>query len=167
MTDQMYAKLQAPKPRRDRGIAIPLAVCGVICAFVLGLFLYAGWYLQHFRAFVRAFSDSTVYAYTHGGVQAQAGEQHYRITGDTVYLPYTQLTGTPGKLYRASPDTAPDLCLEYGDGAVLLLWAVELEPGAAHSTGIFWQFTAADGTVWRYDTDAFPAERLAPLWAAP
>lgn len=167
MTDEMYARLRQPRQRKNYRIPMALCLCFVIVASVVGLILYAAWYQYHYRAFVSALSRSTVYAYQNDSLWLEAGDRSQAITNSAVYLPYNTLIQQPGKLYRAAPERAPDMRLDYGDGAVLLLWAVELEEGARRETGVFWQFTAADGECWLYDTDLFSMEAFRSLLYSP
>lgn len=167
MTDEMYARLRQPRQRRNYKIPAALCICFVILAAVIGLVLYAIWYQYHYRAFVSALSRSTVYAYQNDSLWLEAGDHSRSVTNSAVYLPYNKLIQQPGKLYRTAPDREPDMRLDYGDGAVLLLWAVDLEEGARRATGVFWQFTTADGESWLYDTDLFSMEVFHSLLYGP
>lgn len=153
MTDHLYAKLRRPQQQKNHTIPVALGFCFVIFAAAVSLILYAMWYQCHYREFVGALSRSTVYAYRNDSLYLETGDSAHFISGSRVYLPYDTLTKQPGKLYRTAPDREPDIRLDYGDGAALLLWEVKLEEGAHREYGVFWQFTSPDGESWLYDSD--------------
>lgn len=141
------------KGRHDIVLAGVILVVVALIAFFVCSTAYFMWYQTHFRDFISALSDSTVYAYQNDCLTARQDGQEFSLEREKGYQIYNLLTKNNGKLYRRTPDEPAALTLDYGDGAVLELWPVELEEGAEREVGVFWRFVSAEGKVWMYDTD--------------
>ncbi len=165
MTDEMYAKLQQPKPpRSDRPLWISLILVTVISAAILLPMIYMMWYTFHWRDFLSAISSSTTYSYRyHTGLQGTVEDELTTVTDQHMYQLYELLTEHMSKLHHKAPEEDPLIFLTYGDGATLEIWEITLEADPAGSAGyqgslkqeygVFWRFTTSDGEVWMYDTD--------------
>ncbi len=151
-----------------------------VCAAVIGLFVFGGWYQVRFREFVSDLSDNTVCAYEHGGLRADldgraleivgASEPlSLRVKGDELYDIYRVIVQAGAGRLLDAPERAPDIVLTYGDSARLELWEVRMEypnQTPAREYGLLLRYCGADGRVYCYDTDqlalAFITRSLSP-----
>lgn len=144
-----------PKARRDYVLLCAIALAVAVVVFICGSVGWFLWQKTQFQAFISALSDSTVYAYRQDSLTARAEEGTTGLEGETGYQLYTLLSGRQPKPRRQVPQASPMLTLDYGDGATLEFWPVELDGDTQRQTGILWRFTAPEGKIWIYDTDRF------------
>jgi len=110
---------------------------------------------RNLKAFVYELSLATIYATEHDSLKATQGGDEIRVEHHNAFSIFAQFTKKRAKPQRKAPEESPQLTLDYGNGAVLECWEIRLEETAARKHGVFWRFTAPDGRIWMYDTDAF------------
>ena len=110
---------------------------------------------RNLKAFVYELSLATIYATEHDSLKATQGGDEIRVEHHNAFSIFAQFTKKRAKPQRKAPEEAPQLTLDYGNGAILECWEIRLEETAARKHGVFWRFTAPDGRIWMYDTDAF------------
>jgi len=136
-------------------IAVVLLVVPVLC-----LILSALNYGRNLKTFVYELSVATIYATENNTLKATQSGDEIRVEHHNAFTIFAQFTKKRAKPRRKIPETAPSLTLDYGNGALLECWEIRLEETAARRHGVFWRFTAPDGRVWMYDTDAFSIQLL-------
>lgn len=141
------------KYRGTPGFYVLLAVSALLFCSIAILIASGMRFQFRYRAFVHALSDATVYCYENNSLQAQLEEDTVRVTGDNAYDLYFLFSKKQAKHRLTAPEDAPDLVLDYGNGALLECWSCKMERSARRTYGVFWRFTSPDGTVWMYDTD--------------
>ena len=162
---------RVPQParpqRRSPGEIILLAFAVFVAAACIGLLVFAARYQLRYRRFVNEFAAS---------VQA-SNKMSLRVTWQGADVPITRSQASrlcrlitsagAGKVQRSSPEG--DGCrLDFGDGASLTLWAVDIpEETAAKSTGTFIRYVGTDGAVYQYDTDRLQFHEAAVILALP
>lgn len=107
------------------------------------------------KAFVYELSLATIYATENDSLKATQNHQEIRVQHNNAFSIFAQFTKKRAKPQKKIPEGLPQLTLDYGNGALLECWEVRLEETAARKHGVFWRFTAPDGRVWMYDSDAF------------
>lgn len=122
---------------------------------VILLILSALNYGQDLKAFVYELSVATIYATENNSLKATQNGEDIRVEHHNAFTIFAQFTKKRAKPQQNIPEGAPQLILDYGNGALLECWEVRLEETAARKHGVFWRFTAPDGRFWMYDTDAF------------
>lgn len=122
---------------------------------VVFLILSALNYGRNLKSFVYELSVATIYATENNSLKATQGGDEIRVEHHNAFTIFAQFTKKRAKPQRKIPEGTPSLTLDYGNGAVLECWEVRLEETAARKHGVFWRFTAPDGRVWMYDSDAF------------
>ncbi|MBQ2927677.1 MAG: hypothetical protein IJD98_03785 [Oscillospiraceae bacterium] len=147
------------KPKRSfRGNSQLIAslIAGfLLAAPALWLILSAVNHSRNLKAFVYELSLATIYATENDSLKATQDGQEIRVEHNNAFTIFAQFTKKRAKPQRRTPEGEPALCLDYGNGALLECWEVRLEETAARKHGVFWRFTAPDGRVWMYDSDAF------------
>ena len=147
------------KPKRSfRGNSQLIAslIAGfLLAAPALWLILSAVNHSRNLKAFVYELSLATIYATENDSLKATQDGQEIRVEHNNAFTIFAQFTKKRAKPQRRAPEGEPALCLDYGNGALLECWEVRLEETAARKHGVFWRFTAPDGRVWMYDSDAF------------
>jgi len=147
------------KPKRSfRGnsqLIASLIVGFLLAAPALWLILSAVNHSRNLKAFVYELSLATIYATENDSLKATQDGQEIRVEHNNAFTIFAQFTKKRAKPQRRAPEGEPALCLDYGNGALLECWEVRLEETAARKHGVFWRFTAPDGRVWMYDSDAF------------
>ena len=137
----------------DKSI-LRLLLPGAALLLPILILIASGLYHQHnYRTFLYALSDATVYCSQNNSLQAQQEEGNARVTEENAYALYFLFTKKQAKPRSAAPDTAPELVLDYGSGALLECWTHKMEEGARRTYGIFWRFTDPEGNTWLFDTD--------------
>ncbi len=136
----------------------------LIAAFITGILLMgpvvcmilsAVNYSRNLKAFVYELSLATIYATENNTLKATQENEEIRVEHHNAFTIFAQFTKERAKPRREVPEGTPALTLDYGNGAILECWEVRLEETAARKHGVFWRFTAPDGRIWMYDTDAF------------
>lgn len=122
---------------------------------ILWLIFSALHYGQNLKTFVYRLSEATIYATEQDSLKAVQNGTEIRVKHNNAFTIFAQFTKKRAKPQRKAPEGAPQLTLDYGNGALLECWEIRLEETAARRHGVFWRFTAPDGQVWMYDTDAF------------
>ena len=122
---------------------------------VVLLILSALNYGRNQKAFVYELSLATIYGTENNTLKATQDGEEIRVEHHNAFTIFAQFTKKRAKPQRKIPERNPALTLDYGNGALLECWEVRLEETAARKHGVFWRFTAPDGRVWMYDTDAF------------
>jgi len=152
----MYEKTKKPTAQRKGAayILLGILVCVALIGTVVATAVWGIFYINGFRTYTGQFSRSTVYAYEKCTMVAKTQEETFRIRQDNVYPIYTAIINAgPGRM-GTSPNREPELVLEFGDGAQMRLWMVELKnPIRDRSSGLFITYTGPDGTTYSYDTD--------------
>ena len=154
----VHSTAKPSKPKQSRRDYVLLAAISLAVGLVIFICASVVWYLwqrNHYLTFVSTLSDSTVYAYENGTLTGREDGAAFSLDRETGYQLYTLLSNQQGKPRRQVPRESPLLTLDYGDGAVLELWPVELDGDTQRQTGILWRFTSSDGHAWVYDTDRF------------
>lgn len=159
---------QRAKPSRPSPGAVLLPAFGVfIAAACIGLLVFAARYQLRYRRFVNEFAAS---------VQA-SNKISLRVIWQGADVPITRdqasrlcrliTSAGAGKVQRSAPEG--DGCrLDFGDGASLTLWAVDIpEESAANPTGTFIRYVSADGAAYQYDTDKLQFHEAAVILALP
>lgn len=161
MSEERRFQMRPPRQRRELVLPIALAAAAALLVMLAVLVVYPVWYQFHYRDFVAAFSDSTTYAYHSDSLHARSEGWSSRVTGENDYHVYALLTDEPGRLRRSVPEEEPGVVLDYGDGATLELWEVELtDVSARQPDGVLWRFVSAEGETWIYDSDAVRYQKL-------
>lgn len=160
MFRKRFSDRSSGKHRIDAQPVIPLLICVAVLLPFLILVGYAMGQQSQYREFVYALSESTVYCYEHHSLRADLEEDSVRVSGENAYDVYFLFTKKRAKPRLTTPDTEPDLTLDYGDGAVLECWRIKMDQKARRSYGIFWRFTSAQGDIWMYDTDDLDLSKL-------
>lgn len=122
---------------------------------VVYLILSALNYGRNLKSFVYELSVATIYATENNSLKATQGGDEIRVEHHNAFTIFAQFTKKRAKPQQKEPEGDPALMLDYGNGALLECWEIRLEETAARKHGVFWRFTAPDGRVWMYDTDAF------------
>lgn len=122
---------------------------------VVLLILSALNYGRNLKSFVYELSVATVYATENNSLKATQDGKEIRVEHHNAFSIFAQFTKKRAKPQRKAPEENPSLTLDYGNGATLECWEVRLEETAARKHGVFWRFTAPDGKIWMYDSDAF------------
>ena len=149
------------KPFRiDKPLIAAVLLCLAAAAPVVYLIFSSVIYQRGYREFVYQLSVSTVHATDHNTLKAEQNGDTVRVSHQNAYTIFALFTEEHPKLRRETPGDAPDLILDYGNGAVMECWEVRLEDTASRRHGVFWCFTGPDGKVWMYDTDAFNIQAL-------
>ena len=142
----------------------PLILSGIAALLlilpVLLLILSALNYSRKLKDFTYELSLATIYATRHDTLKATQDSQQIRVEAQNALNLFAQFTKDRAKPRRNPPEETPSLTLDYGNGAVLECWEIRLEETAARKHGVFWRFTAPDGRIWMYDTDAFSIQLL-------
>ena len=112
-------------------------------------------YGRNLKSFVYELSVATIYATENNSLKATQGGEEIRVEHHNAFTIFAQFTKKRAKPRRKIPEGTPTLTLDYGNGAILECWEIRLEETAARKHGVFWRFTAPDGRIWMYDTDAF------------
>jgi len=115
---------------------------------------------RNLKAFVYELSLATIYATENNSLKATQSGEEIRVEHHNAFTIFAQFTKKRAKPQRKIPEGIPSLTLNYGNGAILECWEVRLEETAARKHGVFWRFTAPDGRIWMYDTDAFSIQLL-------
>ena len=110
---------------------------------------------RNLKAFVYELSLATIYATENDSLKATQNGDEIRVEHNNAFSILAQFTKKRAKPQKKVPEGTPHLTLDYGNGALLECWEVRLEETAARKHGVFWRFTAPDGRIWMYDTDAF------------
>lgn len=160
--------LQPAKPQKPGLSAVLLpAFAALAAAACIGLLVFAAHYQLRYRRFVNEFAAS---------VQA-SNKLTLHLTWQGAEVPTTHdrasrlcrliTAAGAGKVQRNAPNG--DGCrLDFGDGASLTLWAVDIpEETAAKPTGTFIRYVGADGAVYQYDTDRLQFHEAAVILALP
>lgn len=149
----LYSKISRPEsrpaPRRGRGLYVLLAAAALV--LVVGS-LWAWRVLSirpRFYQLVSAISESTTYAYDHGGARARSPEGwDVRLSGDNVYAVYNGVSAwVPSSAPLFSPRGEASLTLDYPDGARLELWPLTQGNGAPRARGADARFRTGSGEV--------------------
>ena len=127
----------------------------LLMAPVVWMILSAVNHSRNLKAFVYELSLATIYAAENNTLKATQNNDEIRVEYHNAFTLFAQFTKKRAKPQRRAPEGEPALCLDYGNGALLECWEVRLEETAARKHGVFWRFTAPDGRVWMYDSDAF------------
>lgn len=141
--------------RGNSQLVISGIVALVLMIPVVLLILSALNYGHNQKAFVYELSLATIYATENNTLKAIQDGEEIRVEHYNAFSIFAQFTKKRAKPQRKIPETNPILTLDYGNGAILECWEVRLEETSARKHGVFWRFTAPDGKVWMYDTDAF------------
>ncbi len=112
-------------------------------------------YGRNLKSFVYELSLATIYATENNSLKSTQDGEEIRVEHHNAFSIFAQFTKKRAKPQRKAPEGVPQLTLDYGNGALLECWEIRLEETAARTHGVFWRFTAPDGRVWMYDTDAF------------
>ena len=159
---------QRAKPSRPSPGAVLLPAFGVfIAAACIGLLVFAARYQLRYRRFVNEFAAS-VQASNKFSLHLIWQGEDLPVTRDQASRLCLLITSAgAGKVQRSAP--AGDGCrLDFGDGASLTLWAVDIpEETAAKSTGTFIRYVGTDGAVYQYDTDRLQFHEAAVILALP
>lgn len=137
----------------DKSLLVPLGILALLLGGIAYAIVSSLGYQLSFRDYLYTLSDATVYCYEHHSLRADYEEQSIRVDGDNAYSVYFLFTKNTPKRRYSTPEGAPDLVLDYGNGAVLECWRIRMEESARRSYGVFWRFTSPEGKVWMYDTD--------------
>ena len=141
--------------RGNSQLVISGIVALVLTVPVLLLILSSLNYSRNLKSFVYELSLATISATENNMLKATQNGEEIRVEYHNAFTIFAQFTKDRAKPRRNAPEEAPALTLDYGNGAFLECWEIRLEETAARKHGVFWRFTAPDGNVWMYDTDAF------------
>ena len=166
--DKISRPEHRPRPRRGRGLYVLLAAALVVLAAGS---LWA-WRVLSIRPqyyqLVSAVSESTTYAYRHGGARARTPEGgDVRLSGDNVYAIYNGVSAWgPSWSPLFPPEGDPQLTVDYPDGARLELWPLRDGEGRPREHGAVAQFRTGDGETVRME---FEGANLSHVlrWVAP
>ncbi len=135
-------------------IASGIAALILIVPVILMIFSALN-YGRNLKTFVHELSLATIHATENNSLKATQNGDEIRVEHHNAFTIFAQFTKKRAKPQRKTPDGSPSLTLDYGNGALLECWEIQLEETAARKHGVFWRFTAPDGRIWMYDTDAF------------
>lgn len=159
---------QPAKPQRRSPGEIILPAFGVfVAAACIGLLVFAARYQLRYRRFANEFATS-VQASNKLTLHLTWQGEALPITPDQASRLCRRITAAgAGKVQRAAPEG--DGChLDFGDGASLTLWAVDIpEKTAANPTGTFIRYVGADGAVYQYNTDQLQFHEVSVILALP
>ncbi len=141
--------------RGNSQLVISGIVALVLTVPVLLLILSSLNYSRNLKSFVYELSLATISATENNALKATQNGEEIRVEHHNAFTIFAQFTKERAKPRRNAPEEVPALTLDYGNGAFLECWEIRLEETAARKHGVFWRFTAPDGKVWMYDTDAF------------
>ena len=147
----LYSKISRPehRPRSRRGRGLYVLLAAAVLVLVIGS-LWA-WRVLSIRPqyyqLVSMVSESTTYAYRHGGARARSPEGgDVLLSGDNVYAIYNGISAWgPSWSPLFPPGEAPQLSVDYPDGACLELWPMRDEGGQPQGHGVTVQFRTGDG----------------------
>jgi len=141
---------------RGNSQLISSAIVGILLvAPVVWMIFSALSHSRNLKAFVYELSVATIYATENNTLKATQGGEDIRVEHHNAFTIFAQFTKKRAKPRRDIPEGTPHLILDYGNGALLECWEIRLEETAARRHGVFWRFTAPDGRIWMYDSDAF------------
>lgn len=145
------------KAKKDMGLYVTAAVA--VCLLAAAVYA-AVWFFgcqKRFAKFVSNLSASTTYAYNNDCLTAKTDGTTFPVSAEDMYGIFTCLSlNKPQKESGKAPEGEP-LILDYGDGAVLKLWAMPAKDGRAD---LFVQYTDAEGNVYSYISDKITLETI-------
>ena len=152
--------------KRDVRLFVAVTVCVLILSITAAPIVFSSNYQHRYRLFQNSLADSTIYARENESLTMEHDGEVISLDADggyhTVLLSLVEAgAGRTGK----PPEEPADVTLDFGNGAILELWDVELvgyiDPDVKY--GLFLRYTYPDGKIYAYDTEKLTFEKTIDL----
>ena len=149
------------RSRRSREKIVIISVIALLVVLVSGFtILRLAGYKTRVREFQMALNRSTIYCYNNDTLRAELDGDTVRITGDHAYDVYQFMCVRSLGANALFVPNREAVTLDYGDGALLELWA------DSSGQGIFLRFRSAEGRVCRFHSKDMRLDDLCKRYLA-
>ena len=159
----MYEKVRPARVRKcDWHLFLAIAACTLILVITALPIVFAGNYQHQYRMFQESLANSTIYSRHNNSLTMELDGEVISLDADGGYhtLLLSLVTAGAGRVGKPPAEPA-EVKINFGNGASLELWGVELtdyvDPNSGY--GLFLRYTYPDGKTYAYDTHMLTIEK--------